>query len=131
MLTLRCTQWEKLAPRSIPTFHQRFTQTVLVCNYTFPAAFMGQHTCIEQKADPVYRDGSTIHPCQCEEQSPSRLPISKQKSHWIANTCRHQALERDYPLIAPSVAIGTYRTMAAGENVLAEADDARLDCPGG
>jgi len=50
----------------------------------------------------------------------------------MANTCRHQALERDYhPLIAPSVAIGTYRTMAAGENVLAEADDARLDCPGG
>ena len=43
-----------------------------------------------------------------------------------------QPLERDYhPLIAPSVAIGTYRTMAAGENVLAEADDARLDCPGG
>ena len=48
------------------------------------------------------------------------------------NTCRHQALERDSPLIAPiTVAIGTYRTMAAGENVLAEADDARLDCPGG
>ena len=76
----------KIGTKKHTDFSPKFHSDCPCLQWHFSSSLYGAPQLGEQKADPAYRDGSTSHPCQCEEQSPSRamsLLMSKSLIHWF------------------------------------------------